>query len=285
MIARAQEEAAAQLWRVAATTVPTPPALATGGPSAFWNPAQPLGNARLVAGLDVIQAPTEVGASGLLAAVHVRVPSLGHLGLLYGRMQMNDLVRTTVSPDPQPGSVAFYAHTVGLTWARRLAGTNLGATFAFHENRLDLQQSRRLTFDVGVARQLGASIRVAAATHFLSPENEPAARDVYGAVGLRLFRGELWEGAGVGTFELRYGVSLAHGFPADHLVGLGFELGTVFGADLQVAHEGGYAAPGWRPVGGLRLAVGQYRVTVARDAGVNDIDSAFRVGLEVQLRD
>lgn len=283
--ARAQEQAAAQLWRLAATTVATPPALATGGPSAFWNPAQAFGTAGVLAGLDVIQAPTEVGASGLLATVHVRVALVGHLGLLYGRMQMHDLVRTSVSPEPQPGGIPFFAHTVGLTWARPVAGTTVGATVALHEDRLDLEESRRWTFDVGAARRLGRTLRVAAATHFLSADGGPAARDVYGAVGYQVFRGELWEGGGEGTFELRYGVAAAHGFAADHQVGLGFELGGVFGADLLVAREGGYAAPGWRPVGGMRLAVGRYRVTVARDAGVNDVDTAFRVGLEVRLRD
>jgi hypothetical protein len=281
MAGRAQDQAGAQLWRLAAITLPTPAALATGGPAAFWNPAQEVG-ADVQAGLDVIQAPAEIAASGLVATIHVRVPNVGHVGVLYGRMEMSDLVRTTSSPEPEPGGIAFFAHTLGLTWTRAFAGTGLGVTLAAHENRLDAQESRRWTADVGVARQIGPRLRVAAATHFLSPTGEAEARDVYGAVGVRMFRGELWRGSGEGTVELRYGVSGAHGFPVDHLLGLGFELGRVLSVDLLAAREGGYAEPAWRPVGGVRVAVGRYRVTVARDAGINDVTSAFRVGLEVR---
>ena len=176
MAGRAQDQAGAQLWRLAAITLPTPAALATGGPAAFWNPAQEVA-ADLQAGLDVIQAPAEIAASGLLATIHVRVRSVGHVGVLYGRMEMSDLVRTTASPEPEPGSIAFFAHTLGLTWTRALAGTALGVTLAAHENRLDAQDSRRWTADVGVARQIGPRLRVAAATHFLSPTGEAEARD------------------------------------------------------------------------------------------------------------
>jgi hypothetical protein len=283
--AAGQAEAAAQLWRLAATTLPVPPALADGGPGAFWNPAQRLREGRVLAGLDVVQAPTEVGASGLVATIHVGLPPVGYVGLIYGRMQVNDLVRTTVSPDPQPGGIPYFAHALGLTWTRAVAGTAVGATLALHEHRVDVEISRRWTLDVGVARRIGEALRLAAATHFLSPEGGPAARDVYGAIGCRLWRGEPWRGGGQARLELRYGVALAHGFPADHLAGLGFEVGEVFGADFLVAREGGYAEPGWRPVGGLRLAVGRYRVTVARDAGVGDLGAAFRVGLEAWLDD
>src|SRR5256886_8199436 len=80
--------------------------------------------------------------------------------------------------------------------------------------------------------------------------------------------------------DLRYGIATAHGFAADHQFGAGFELGPQFGCDLVVAREGSYAQAGWRMVIGVRVGVGRYRVSFARDFGVNDIGAAYRVGLE-----
>jgi hypothetical protein len=57
----------------------------------------------------------------------------------------------------------------------------------------------------------------------------------------------------------------------------------VFVADVMVAREGSYGFPGWRPVAGVRVLVGKYRVSFARDGGVSGIGSAFRVGLEARL--
>ena len=48
----AQQSAGTELWRLAATTLPIPPALATGGAAAFWNPAQPAGPERGSVALD-----------------------------------------------------------------------------------------------------------------------------------------------------------------------------------------------------------------------------------------
>ena len=131
-VAAAQEEAAATLWRVAATTVPLPLALALGSPSAFWNPAQPLGRGRVHGGLEFVQAPPEVGASGLLSAVHVALGTIGHTGLVYGRMRIDDLVRTIDGPEPMPGSIPHDTHTLGLTWTRALGGPTVGLTVAYH---------------------------------------------------------------------------------------------------------------------------------------------------------
>ncbi len=55
--------------------------------------------------------------------------------------------------------------------------------------------------------------------------------------------------------------------------------------DLMVAREGGYSSGvGWRPVAGLGLTVGKYRVTLARDTGVNEVGSAYRVGVEASFK-
>src|SRR2546422_8681886 len=73
----AQQTAGAELWRLAAATVPVPLALATGGAAAFWNPAQRDDGARALLGIDAIQTPEAVGASGFLGALRMRFGGAG----------------------------------------------------------------------------------------------------------------------------------------------------------------------------------------------------------------
>ena len=53
----AQQAAGTALWRLAATTLPLPPALATGTAAVFWNPAQIEDSARTQLGLEGIETP------------------------------------------------------------------------------------------------------------------------------------------------------------------------------------------------------------------------------------
>src|SRR6059058_699072 len=68
-----QQGAGTELWRVAATTLPLPAALGTGGAAAFWNPAQPAIPERASLALEVIETAPTVGASGVLTTARVRV--------------------------------------------------------------------------------------------------------------------------------------------------------------------------------------------------------------------
>jgi hypothetical protein len=149
--------------------------------------------------------------------------------------------------------------------------------------RLDAAEWSRATFDVGASREVVPGLRLAAATHFVgSFRTDDPAQDVYAGIECRLWQGALWGDHAV--VRGRYGLAFAHGFGADHQAGLGFELGSVVSLDAAVVREGGYADGGWRPAAGLRVAIGKYRVTIARDAGVNDLGSAYRVGVEARLR-
>src|SRR5437773_11629172 len=62
----AQQSAGAELWRLAATTLPIPPALATGGAAAFWNPAQPAGPEHGSVAFQASEPSPEVRAPGVL---------------------------------------------------------------------------------------------------------------------------------------------------------------------------------------------------------------------------
>lgn len=281
----AQETAAIQLWHLAGTTLPVAQALTTGGGSAVWNPAQPPPTGRASVCLEMIQTPAAVGATGVLVVGRIRTPPLGELGLVYGNMEMSDLLRTTFSPTQDSGSIPFYAQFVAANWTLTQRGTTLGATLGLQDVRLDQFHAQRAAFDIGVAQVLPGAVRVAAASHVFAPlaAGDPS-HDFYGGVERRLWRGTLWRGSGPVSLSARYGVAFGHGFSADHHVGLGLEVAAQFLADVQVAREGGYGAAQWRGSAGVRIRIGHYRVSYARDAGVSDIGSAYRIGLEAQIR-
>src|SRR5437899_12690591 len=100
--ATAQQATGTTLWRVAATTLATPPALALGPSAAIWNPAQTEDGARLQVGIDAIQTPSAVDATGVIATVRVAARAVGPLGVLFGRGRVGQLSPSLDSPDP-PG--------------------------------------------------------------------------------------------------------------------------------------------------------------------------------------
>lgn len=282
----AQDATGTMLWRVAATTLATPPALARGAAAAFWNPAQTEDSSRLQLALEAIQTPSAIDATGMIGTLRLPAGRIGHVGILFGRVGLSDIAQTTDSPDPTGGSVPVYTFAFGANWARKLGGTDVGATLAFHETRLDETHANRWTLDVGASHALGGDrFRIAAATHFFSSltANDPA-QDVYAGVEARLWNGPVSERGERNVVRARYGISFAHGFTADHQLGLGVELSRVVTIDLLFAHEGGYGEGSWRPVLGLGLAIGKYRVAFARDGGVNDLGSAYRVGVEARFK-
>lgn len=285
--APAQQATGTTLWRVASTTLPMPPALALGPAATLWNPAQTQDSARLQLAFEAIQTPSAVDATGLIGTIRFPAGRLGHLGLIYGRVGLSDVTQTTDSPDPSGATLPVYTFAVGANWSRVIGSTSVGATLAFHETRLDLARADRWTLDVGASRAFGGDrLRVAAATHFFSSlkTNDPS-QDVYAALEARIWQGQVSGRGDRATVRARYGISFAHGFEADHQFGLGVDVSKTIAFDLMVAREGSYGSgAGWRPVAGVRLSIGKYRVTVARDAGLNDLGSAYRVGVEARIR-
>ena len=182
----AQQAAGAELWRLAGVTVSVPAALARDGAAAFWNPAQEADGARTLASLEAIETPEIVGASGLLASLRVQVKGMGRVGLIYGRMQLGGLTRTSFGPDDNGGTIPFYTHTAGLTWTRSFGATTLGATAGYHDTQLDDLHESHWTFDIGAARRINDVLRLAAATHFFARfQTADNVQDLYGAAELR----------------------------------------------------------------------------------------------------
>jgi hypothetical protein len=270
------------LWRLAAATIPTPTALVTGGTAGWWNPAQ--ANAGSLVALELIQTPVTIGASGFLTAVRVRLSATHRVGLAYGRMSIKDLVRTTLSPEASGAEIDYYTQTARATWASDIAGGTLGAALSYHQTRLDVAQAERVTLDVGLRRAFGDRVLFAASTHFLSQGTADASQDVYAAGQVRLWRGELWAGSGPALVHARYGIVFGNELAVDHQIGAGLEVGGMFTADVLVVGEGGYGETNWRPVAGVQLRIGRYRVLFAGDAGPRQLGAAYRVGLEARLR-
>ncbi|HKA59407.1 MAG TPA: hypothetical protein VKD28_12395 [Gemmatimonadales bacterium] len=282
---QAQQATGTTLWRVAAATVPTPAALALGPAAALWNPAQRSDSARVIVAVEAIQTPAAVDATGIITTVRLPVRKIGELGLIYGRVGLSDISQTSDSPDPSGTSIPVYTFAVGGTWSRRVAGTDMGATVAFHETRLDTQRGDRVTFDVGASRAFsGDLLRIAAATHFFSSLSvDDPSQDIFGGVEVRVWQGQVSGERAV--MRGRYGIAFAHGFTADHQLGIGFEFAKSFNFDFMVAHEGSYGSEsGWRPVAGARIVIGKYNLTLARDGGVNDIGAAYRVGIDARFK-
>src|SRR2546428_10554605 len=195
-----QQSAGMELWRVAATTLPLPPALAAGGAGVVWTPPPPAGPERAALALDVIETAPSVGAAGALVSVRARLRPLGEVGLVSGRMSIGDLVRTSLSPDPAPGAIPYYTQALGAHWGTVLAGTALGATLAYHDTRLDVAGSNRWTIDVGARRTFGDVVTLAATTHGFSrlATGDPT-QDLYGGVELRPWDCPAWGGPGGGA--------------------------------------------------------------------------------------
>jgi len=278
--ARSQQGAGSELWRLAAVTLPLPAALAAGTAAAYWNPAQADDHSQL--GLDLLQTPQAVGATGVIGAARLPVRHVGSLGLVYARMGLGSLVRTSDSPDPVGEAIPFYSQSGALTWSDEVAHTAVGATLTYHDTRFDGTRAERWSLDVGVVRSFADRARLAFSTRGFTRFGNDPAQDFCARAEYRLWHGILW-GSTTGRLVGRYGIAFGHPGGVDHQVGVGLEVGTPVSLDVLVSREASYGNVAWRGAAGLRVSVGHYRVTFARDAGISDLGSTFRVGLEAIL--
>lgn len=280
-MAASQQSVGSELWRLAAVTVPLPPSLATGAAAAFWTPVQEDDHGQL--GLDLLQTPAVVGATGLIGAVRVPVRHFGAVGLVYARMGLGDLVRTTDSPDPVGEAIPFYTQSGGFTWSNAYGRTGVGASVTYHDTRFDGARAERWSLDLGVMQAIGDRARIALSTRGLTRLANDPAQDVDVGAEYRLWRGILW-GTTSGRLVGRYGIGFGHPGGIDHELGAGLDIGAPVTLDVLLTREASYGNAAWRGAAGLRVSVGRYRVSFARDGGVSDLGSTFRVGLEASFK-
>lgn len=220
----AQAPASADLWRLAATSLPGPAALETGTTGAFWNPSAAADRERgLTVGLQMIETPDIIGVSGLLAAVTYALGSSTGVLVMVGRTDVSDLVRTTTSATSEQGEIPVYEQHAAVGGVIRIGSLRVGALARAHDARFDADRNNGITADLGVRWTPIAPLTLAAATHFF-PVNLTSREttDYYAGVeylirSLRILDTPSWVLA-------RYGVS--------HREGNGFEQGLGLGLAL-----------------------------------------------------
>ncbi|MBI1722505.1 MAG: hypothetical protein HYR48_01190 [Gemmatimonadetes bacterium] len=272
---------------MAAGTLVEPDAVASNGAAALWTPAVVLNasGASLRVGIETIHTPSDIGVNGGIAAVSIRVGSLGTLNAVYARIGLDDLVRTETSPEGLEGSIPVYAQVLSVGGARGVTPALLvGAALRFESGRLaDLERSQ-VGLDVGIVYTGITGFRLGATTRFWDPTlgaSEQASGYAFGGQ----YRTEdfpLWGTRG--TLVARYGLTLLHGESPQQLLAGGLVLGEVVELDVGAAHEKTDAEAVWRARFGLSVRAGRYRIVVARDAGVNDFGATYRFGLSAVLR-
>lgn len=278
----AQAPPAAGLWRVVATSLSAPAALETGVTAAFWNPAAPAHQVDLAAGAQVVQTPDVLKMGGLLVAADKAFAAL-HIGLLYARMDVSDLVRTTSSPSGEEGSIPVYEQLLGLRVAYGEGPLALGVMFQLHDARFDSQDEDGLTLDAGLRLRPHRRVTIAAATHFFPFDfRTTESTDFYGA--LEVVPLEHIGIAGTSTsLAVRYGATYRTSGDLEHMLAAGTLINRQIRIDFALTNESAYGDRAWRLGLGLGVRIGRYVIALARGSGLNDVGATYRVGLDVEI--
>lgn len=292
-ISWAQAPPSADLWRLAATTLPRPAALETGATGAFWNPSA-AADRGLAVGLQLIETPDVIGVSGLVAGITYALGGSTSVLVMVGRTDIDDLVRTTTSATSE-GEIPIYEQHAAVGGVFRVGRLRLGVLARAHDARFDAERNSGITADLGVRWTPIARLTLAAATHFF-PINlkDRATTDYYGGVEYQARALRILDTPS--RILARYAISFRQGNTGDrrgtiapdgisveHGVGLGLALADRLSADALYTREVGYGAAEWRPSVGIALRVGHYAITAARASGLNGLGATYRIGLDVDV--
>lgn len=282
-----QAAVASDLWRVASGTLVVPSPLIDDGSAALWTPATalPRPGPSLRIGIESIHAPSEVGISGGIATLGIRLGSLGTLNAVYGRIGVDGLVRTETSPEGIGGDIPVYAEVASLGLARMIApGLVAGVAVRNVSGQLDATSRSQAGLDVGIRYTDPTRVTIAFATRFFDPTFRQAEQAAsYSLAGsYQTTPSAMWGTSSV--VILRYGATWTHGEGVQHLLSGGLSLGEIAELDIGAAREVEAAVAVWRSRLGLALSAGRYRVYLGRDGGVNDFGATYRFGLTAAMR-
>lgn len=273
---------AAGLWDVTGTTLAQPAALETGPTGAFWNPTAILEGDGLRVGLQTVQTPDVLGLTALLAAISQRIGRQLGVGVVFARVQVGDLVRTTTSPVSQEGDIPVYEQLVGLALGTEFGGVRTAAMLRAHDARFDLVRASGLTLDLGVYARPNDRLRIAATSQFVPADFSNRRTERYYVGGeYRAVRFSAW---GTPTsVSLRYGATLRDRRDLEHSVGVGLGLGLGVTVDSGFQYEQAFGDDAWRFVLAVGLRAGRYSVIAARGGGIEGLGANYRIGLDVDL--
>lgn len=278
-VARAQAPASAALWDIPATTLAVPPALETGATAVFWNPAASLVDGLRV-GAQAIETPDVLGLSGVLAGLTYALGSRLSVGLIFGRVEIGDLVRTSNSPTSQEGDIPVYEQLGGLALGARLGPLQVAGLVRGHDARFDVFREAGLTADLGLRVTPLPHLTLAGATHFVPVD---LARDsttrYYGAVEYALPTVALWGSPALAVG--RYGVAARGSGTLEHVLSGGIALASRLRIDLGYVRESAFGDVAWRLSVAVGIRAGRYHILAARGSGVSGVGANYRVGLDV----
>ena len=278
--ALAQAPKASSLWDIPATTLATPPALETGATAAFWNPAATFRSRGLAIGGQVIQTPEQLGLRGLIAGVSGSLTPHLAVGIVFGRVEVGDLIRTSSSPIAEAGDIPVYEQAGGAAVAARIGPADVGVLVRAHDARFDVFRQAGLSGDLGVSVALPMGFRVAATSRFQSFQPKIQAPAQYdAAIGYQSPTQSAW-GTPVRA-GLRYGLHAAPHASLEHTVGMGIEIISRLRTDLALVREASFHDVLWRVVLGISIQAGPYSIIAARSSGLSGLGANYRVGLDV----
>jgi hypothetical protein len=231
----------------------------------------------------VIHTSAELGLSGIVAGVSRSVSGNSAVGLVVGRLDVRDLVRTTTTPTEVGGSIPVYTQYAGVAGRTRYGPVYLGALLRLHDERFDVATENGLTFDLGTRVQMSRRLVVAAATHFLPIDlSRQNTTDYY--VGVEY---ELVSAASIGVTRAtvigRYGATYRSAEALEHGVSLGISLASMVRLDAAVTREVGYEKSELRTGLAVSLRAGRYSMEVARSSGLNDLGATYRIGIDAVI--
>jgi hypothetical protein len=233
--------------------------------------------------VQVIHTSAEIGLSGIVAEVSRSVAGGSAVGLVVGRLDVRDLVRTTTTPTEVGGSIPVYTQFAGLAGRTSHGPVYLGALLRLHDERFDFATESGLTFDLGTRVQLYRRLVLAAATHFLPIDlSRHNTTDYY--VGVEY---ELVSATSIGltnaTVIGRYGATYRSAEALEHGVSLGMSLANMVRLDAAVTREVGFEKAELRTGIAVSLHVGRYLMEVARSSGLNDLGATYRIGIDAVI--
>lgn len=273
---------AASLWDIAGTTLARSPALESGPTGAFWNPTAILDGAGLRVGIQAVETPDVLGMSGILAGASQSIKSVFAVGVLFGRLQVSDLIRTSTSPLNEGADIPVYEQLAGLALGAKIGPVSTAFLLRGHDARFDLVRGSGLTLDVGASARPNSRVRVAAASQFLPADLSHRRTERYYAGGeCQVFTVSAW--GTPATFTVRYGAAIRDRRDLEHSFGAGFELGPGITLDSGLQREASLGHAAWRFVLAVGVRAGRYSVLAARGGGIQGLGANYRVGLDVGL--
>jgi hypothetical protein len=279
-VLQAQASIASDLWRLAAGTLVTPPALAADGTAPMWTAAVvlPPGGPGLMLGAEAVHAPAEVGLNAGLVAFAWRLGGVGTLSATYAKAGLSDIGYTESSPEVI-GSIAVDAQTASIGFARRF-GPHLvgGAALRWLEGRQSGQVAAQPALDVGARYAPSAHLELGAATQFFDPFFHDAQQAASLSLGARYQSSPFGAWGTPARAVVRYGVTVLRGEDPQQLLTLGLVLANL-AVDGGIVREGVGTDAIWRSRMGLGLGVGRYQVTISRDGGVNGFGPTWAFAL------